>query len=250
MNETLSMIVHGEPGVGKSWLGATTPAPRLVLDAEGGSRFTRVVEPDGSTRRVRLVRWDPFASAPPEAGEWETCQVIARDFKTVEKVYEWLNAGQHPFRSLVVDSLTEVQKRCKDGLRSGDEVMNERMWGILLDSMEEKVRQLRDLTFHPSNPLEAVVILALSHNRNDVIKPAVQGALGTSLPQYVDVIGCLATAINETTGEAERRLLISRPGGDIQAKDRTHVLSERYGAVIVNPDVAEMLRVMNSEETK
>lgn len=245
--ETLAILIHGEPGVGKSWLGQTAPAPRLVLDAEGGSRSPKRIDPEtGRAVKIKTVVWDPHSDAPPAAaGDWETSRVVVRDFTTVERVFEYLNTGQHPFRSVVLDSLTELQKRCKDNIRSGDEVMNERMWGILLDRMESKIREFRDLVFHPTRPIEALVLLALTFEKNAKFKPAVQGALGTSLPGYLDTIGYLAAVVDES-GEEERRLLI-RPHDRYEAKDRTHTLRDHYGPVIVNPDVSEMLRVLNQE---
>lgn len=247
MTETLAILIHGEPGMGKSWLGQTAPAPRLVLDAEGGSRSPKRIDPvTGKAVRIPQVLWDPHSDNPPEPGEWESCRVVVRDFETVERVHEYLLAGHHPFRSVVVDSLTELQKRCKDNIRSGDEVMNERMWGILLDRMELKLRQMRDLVFHPTKPIEALVLLALTIEKGYKFRPAVQGALGTSLPGYLDTIGYLTTVTTDT-GQDERRLLI-QPHERFEAKDRTHTLHEHYGRVIVNPNIAAMLDVLNNEE--
>lgn len=243
---TLAALIHGEPGAGKSWLGQTAPAPRLILDAEGGSRFAKAVEADGKKRRIKTIAWDPHSDPPPAAGEWEACIVTTRRFETVERVFEWLNIGDHPFRSVVFDSLTEIQARCKDLIRTGDEVMNERMWGILLDRMTDMVRDYRDLTFHPVKPLEAVVFLALTCEKSFKFVPDLQGKLGTRMPGYVDLQGFLAPSVTED-GAYEGRLLI-RPHERYQAKDRTDTLSEHYGSVIVNPNVAEMLRVLNEEE--
>ena len=41
MTNRLKALVHGDSGVGKSWLGASTPGPRLILDVEGGSHFAK-----------------------------------------------------------------------------------------------------------------------------------------------------------------------------------------------------------------
>lgn len=248
MEETLCALVHGEPGHGKSWLAQTCPAPRLILDAEGGSRRPKRMGKDGKVEKVPFVKWDPCKDPPPEPGEWETCLVIARDFLTIKRAYEWLNSGQHPFKSVGLDSLTEIQKRCKDAL-AGGETPTERQWGDLLIQMEGLVRQFRDLVFHPVNPLDVVLILALSVSKlGGKYKPAVQGALGVSLPGYVDLEGCLIACPNED-GEMERRLLIT-PHPSYEAKDRTHYLSEHYGSVIVNPDVERMLAIINEMESE
>lgn len=247
VQENLAILVHGEPGVGKSWLGQTSPWPRLVLDAEGGSRSPkRINAQTGRVERVPQTTWDPMREPPPKFdGTWETCRVVVRSFDVVTKVYEWLNMGDHDFRSLVIDSLTEMQKRCKDGIRTGDEVMNERMWGILLDQMESQIRKMRDLLFHPTRPLEAIVLLALSYEKSGKVKPAVQGALGTSLPGYLDVIGHMSTVVQQD-GSEQRHMLI-RPDVRFEAKDRTHTLKETFGPIIVNPDVAVMVAVLNQE---
>src|SRR5580700_4122970 len=98
--QTLCMLVHGDEGVGKSWLGQTTPAPRLVLDAEGGSRYPKRMV-NGQVVRQRQVTWNPARDDPPvDDGTWDTCHVVVRDFSAVTRVYEWLNAGKHPFRSV------------------------------------------------------------------------------------------------------------------------------------------------------
>src|ERR1039458_8047441 len=104
MSNTLCMLVHGEPKVGKSWFGQSTPAPRLVLDAEGGSRVPwRAV--NGVGVRQRVIKWDPNTQDPPVYdGTWDTCHVSVQDYKTFEKAYSWLASGRHPFKSLVVDS--------------------------------------------------------------------------------------------------------------------------------------------------
>ena len=244
MSETLCMLVHGEEGVGKSWLGQTTPTPRLVLDAEGGSRTPRRLV-DGVAVRQRKIDWDPTREDPPEPGDWDTCHVIVRNYHDIEKAYEWLNAGMHPFKSVVVDSLTEVQKRCKDAI-SGVETPSERDWGLLLIKLEHLVRGLRDLVFHPTNPVEAVVLLALTQDKNGKKRAAVQGALGVSLPGYMDVEGYLFVTVDEEQTETRKLLIVPREG--FAAKDRTHVLSQHYGPAVSNPDVEAMLGVLNDEE--
>jgi hypothetical protein len=241
--ENLCALIHGDGGTGKSWLGQTTPTPRLVLDAEGGSRSPKRMV-DGAVVKQRKVSWDPTRDAPPAAGDWDTCHVAVRDFQTVNKAFEWLLNGAHPFKSVVLDSLTEIQKRCKDSI-SGTETPAERDWGLMLIRMEHLVRAFRDLVFHPTNPLDAVVILALTQDKNGKRRPAVQGALGVSLPGYVDLEGYLFVQTAED-GTETRRLLI-HPRDGFEAKDRTHTLTQVYGAAIDEPDVETMLAILNNE---
>lgn len=243
--DALVLLVHGEPGAGKSWLGQTAPSPRLVLDAEGGSRTPRRLGPDGKSVRIKQIVWNPRTEPMPEPGDWESCRVVVHHYDDIVEVYKVLNAGNHPFKSVVLDSVTEIQKRCKDAIRTGDEAMDQRLWGVLLDRMELQIRQYRDLATHPVRPLEAIVILALTVERSLKFKPAVQGALGVSLPGFVDVIGFLTQAVDED-GKDYTRLLI-RPHERYEAKDRTHVLREHYGPVINNASIEEMVAVYNEE---
>lgn len=234
--ETLIALIHGESGVGKTPVGHTTPAPRLILDSENGSRFVR------SGRRAK---WDPNSEAPPAAGAWETCIVQCRDYATFRNAMSWLHSGKHPFRSVTIDSLTELQKRCKDTLVSADAVADERTWGKLLTSMEKDVRDLRDLTMHQTTPLQAVVILALTDDKKGKFRPFVQGSLSMSLPGLVDVIGYQYVDTDES-GQPVRRMLV-QPMGPYVAKDRTAELpsgglSGIHGPVLTGPfDISALI---------
>ncbi len=230
----LSLLIHAEHGVGKSTLANTSPGPRLVLDAEGGSRF----------QRQRIVFWDPVTAAPPAYdGTWDMCVVYVRNYQIVQLVYQWLASGQHPFRSLVIDSITEIQKRLKDQI-AGTEQLKTQQWGELLRVLEDYVRKLRDLTFHPTNPLDAVVIVGLTHLRDGKFRASVEGKLELNMPSFVDVVGYLYVEQVPGTNELVRRLLIA-PVNGIDAKDRTQTLTERYGIIIENPNITTMLDVIN-----
>jgi AAA domain-containing protein len=189
------MIVHAETKVGKSTFANTTPAPRLLLDSEAAYRFLPGTK----------VFWDPLRDEPPIIGQgridpadptvyqvdWETCVVIVRDYTVMIRAVEWLTSGRHPFVSVVVDSISEIQKRCKDNIRSLDEQMDQRRWGSLLDHMEALVRTLRDLTEHPTKPIQAIVLTAMTSQRDGKWRPYVQGQLATTMPYFLDVIGYL-----------------------------------------------------------
>ncbi len=227
-DESLIALIHGESGVGKSPVGLTTPAPRLVIDSENGSKFIK----------GKKVKWNPMVEAPPEPGDWDTCTVQCLDYGTFVQTYQWLNSGKHCFRSVTVDSLTELQKRCKDSLTGADNVLDERTWGRLLTNMEKAVRDLRDLTMHPTNPIQCVVILALSDDKKGKFRPLVQGGLSMTLPGFVDVIGYLYVDQDEN-GVAVRKMLV-QPIGPYVAKDRTSELPSGgivgiHGPVVTGP---------------
>lgn len=220
-NHALTIVVHGESGVGKSWFADTAPAPRLILDVEGGVRFTP----------SEKVAWD---TRQEPAGVTDTALVTVRDLSAVQQAFQWLNAGKHPFRSVVIDSLTEAQKRAVDQI-AGTAQMKTQDWGSLLRKMESLVRAFRDLTVHPVKPLECVVFVCGSRTGEDgIIRPNLQGQMGTTLPYYVDVVTHLAVGLGEA-GELVR-IGTFAPVGGVVAKDRT----ARLGTTMTDPTIPQM----------
>ena len=226
--QPLSIVVHGESGTGKSWLADTAPSPRLILDAEGGSRFTP---------SQPKVYWDPI-TGPPPLGQ-ETVVVMVRDFQTMSYVFQWMNSGQHDFKSIVLDSVTELQKRCIDAI-VGTSQMKLQDFGELLREMETLVRQFRDLHMHPVNPIPVSVLITTTKQDNaQTFRPHVQGQLALSLPYFVDIVGYLYNKPNPETGQMDRSLLVSSTPGFI-AKDRT----DRLGYELINPSITQMLTMV------
>lgn len=242
INQTLSVLVHAHSKVGKTWFGASTPAPRLILDAEGGTNWIPGTK----------VYWDPMVEPPPVTGagrpapgadpvwvEWDTCITMVREQRTVATAYQWLVLGQHMFRSVTLDSVSEIQKRAKDEIGGAQTQWDQQKWGLLLAQMEELVRNMRDLTTHPTNPVQAVVIVAFTRQVDGRHVPYVQGALGTSMPYFLDVIGYLFPQRLED-GSVMRRLLVS-PDPMFEAGER---VGGRLPPVVDNPNVEQMLHTV------
>lgn len=224
--EGISLIVYGPPKSGKSWLGDTTPPPRLVLDAEGGSRFTP----------SRKVRWNPAAEAPPEYdGTWDSCLVPVNTYQSVRQAYDWLYSGRHPFNSVVIDSISETQQRCVDDI-AGANQMTTPDWGTLLRTVSTLVRGYRDLITHAVRPLSAVMFIAMMDENSFPRRPLMQGKMGSMMPYYVDLCGYLGT-YNREDGTPFRRMIISNTP-EYVAGER---VGGRLGSYIDEPDVSRML---------
>jgi hypothetical protein len=222
----LTILVHGDSKSGKSWFGDTTPAPRLVLDAEAGSRFTP----------SKKIPWNVAADAPPEYdGTWDTAIVSVRDYQDVKRAYEWLNSGKHPFKSVVLDSISEIQQRCVDAI-AGSDIMKTQDWGTLLREVSGTVRKFRDLVTHPVMPLESVVMIAMSRDSDGKKTPYVQGQLATTLPYYLDIVGYMKP-IPDETGALHRYMMI-QPSDEYVSGER---VGGRLGPFIENPSAAVML---------
>jgi hypothetical protein len=182
VQRSLTLMVYGESKVGKSTLAVTAPYPRLMLDVEGGHRFLP----------INVKYWDPIREEPPVAdGTWDTVVVNVRDYDVVMKAFQWLQTGKHQFKSLIIDSISELQVKCMDNI-AGTEQMKMQQWGELLRHMGALLRDLRDLTMHPTQPLEAVVLTAMARKGQDgVYRPYLQGQLAIQAPYFYDILGAV-----------------------------------------------------------
>lgn len=232
--QTLSMLVHGEAGAGKSWLGDTAPAPRLILDAEGRAKYLP---------SQPKAHWDPTQGAPPQYdGTWETCVAFVPNYATMETVYRWLQSGQHHFRSVVVDSLMEIQKRFIDDIAPG-QPLDQQDWGTLLRGLEKLVRDYRDIVNYPSNPIDCVVFTVGSKaNKAGKMKPLLQGAMGDTVAYYVDAVGYM---YNTSTPEGIQRAMLVQDSPTAIAKDGTNKLG---GPSIRDPHLGVLFEQLNGHE--
>lgn len=112
--------------------------------------------------------------------------VYVRDYDTVLKVYQWLQVGQHQFKSLILDSISELQVRLKERI-AGRGQLQTQQWGEVLTNLAGLMRDFRDLTMHPINPLEAVVLTAMTQQRDGMWRPYLQGQLATVIPYFFDI---------------------------------------------------------------
>ena len=252
MFKPLKALVHGDAGTRKSWLGASAPGPRLVLDAEKGSHFARRVREDGSTYIPHALVWDPHYALPDGITEDTTVIVKANGLDDLELGYRVLAAGEHPFRSVIVDSLSDFQLREKRRLteQSGQDVTGQREWGILLDEFIDICQRLMDLCDHPTTPLVAVVVLSGSvESKDGKMRPMVQGALATRLPGYPDLLGYTEVVVNPLDPSEAVGRMHFRNGMGWVAKDRTHFLTEEFPqGYMDSPDIEKILHIMNPPE--
>lgn len=234
-DKTLAILVHAESKVGKTTLGATAPKPLLILDAEGGSKFLA----------LRRVSWDPKVGPPPAAdGTWDACIVVVRDFEAIRQVFQWLHSGQHEFRAILLDSITEMQRRLKANLKGTDD-MQTQDWGRMLVLMDNLIRGFRDLTFHPTNPVQVVVFVAETRpDGTGKRRPYLQGAVAGAVPYWMDVVGYLYVSSEmDADGQPtlpQRRLLVTQHP-QFEAGER---VQGRLGYEVVDPNIERMLEAI------
>lgn len=242
---TLSILVHANSKVGKSTLAATCPFPICLFDAEGGTKFLAGsnVLAQRLGRPMVFVPWDPTLPPPVYDGTWDAAVVTIRSWHDMQLASQWLVQGQHHFTSLVVDSITEIQRRAKQNLK-GTEAMQIQDWGQLLAVMDGVIRGLRDLTIDPYNSIRVSMFIAETRQTDGKWRPYMQGQIGTSLPYWVDVCGYLYVDMaQDAEGQytiPTRQLLVG-PHPMYEAGERVQGL---VGPVISNPDIYQMLEAI------
>lgn len=202
-------LIYGESGSGKTRLAGSAddvPAMRRVLfiDVEGGTLTLRDTYPDVETVRVK---------------SWVELQ----------RVYDKLYEGNHDYTTLVIDSLTEVQKMSMDGVmrklieeheeRDAD-VPGIREWNINLEQTRKFVRAFRDL---PVNTIFTALVQADKNTRTGAIKrkPSLSGKVKDEVAGFLDIVVYLYT---KEIDQENVRMLLCTQTEDTVAKDRSNAL--------------------------
>ncbi len=240
----ISLLIHGWWGAGKSWLAATAPGPRLVLDTEGGFYDT----PGEHTV------WDPTSALPTGLTKESTVIVDTQSWDTVEDVRAILRSGDHPFESIVLDSLHELQTLLKRAVARPGEAYNPnatfemQAWGRMLNNMGEFLRELRDLTRPGSAKRLNVVLVSGTNDEMIPAKPLLEGGIRKVITGFYDVVGYLTETKDQN--QKDVRVLQISPDPAAVAKCRLHNLKVKHGDHIPNPDIRKMLAVVNTKESK
>lgn len=229
----LNVLVHSPGGHGKTTFCATAcddprTSPVLVLGFEGGCAL-RFAKKDPSTFTLREIR-------------------SVREFNDI---YEYLKLGNHPYKSVVVDSLTEIQKLGLFEFVYGTDSVSKAFkgdllniktaeiqhWGKSMNQMAMLVRYFRDLPIHSfftslSQTLKDEQTGKLSQT------VALPGKQADEIPGIPDVVGYLGVA--PTQQDPTRRMMIFQPDGRLVCKDRTNAL----GATMEAPTVTKILNAV------
>jgi len=224
-----NLLVYGKSGVGKTRLAGSAfavPEMRRVLyiDIEGGVLTLRKEFP--GVERVRITTW-----------------------KEMQQVYDALYAGGHGFSTVVLDSLTEIQKFNMNEIMlkliegKGDErdmdVPSIREWGKNLEQTRRFVRAFRDL------PLN-VIFTALEREDKDragrpIKLPSLSGKMAGEVAAFLDIV--LYYNIKEVTEDGEPkqvRVLQSAATESTVAKDRSGLLPP----VLLDPNMEQLYDII------
>jgi len=232
----LKMLLYGPAGVGKTSLLATAnlyelTTPILIVNVEGGVLSVA----DASVLGL---------SEPPDI-------VDLNNFADLEQIFWYLAKGDHPYKSVGIDSLSELQmlnleyivgrlvgKMSSGGARreSLDDVWRED-YGASTQQLRRVTRMFRDLPLHVFFTCHEAV--SQDRDRNETVAPMLTPRLRAAVVGYMDVVGYMYVDTDETSQTEPVRRLLCRPYGKWLAKDRTP--GQRLGLVMDNPTIPRMM---------
>lgn len=214
--DTVKMLVYGDPGVGKTVFSCSGDRT-IFIDVEGGSLSIQKRIKDKKVVRKRFDTFDEieeFVRGLREKGSKADTLVIDSITELQKKLMDSIVA-QHP----------EVKRPYGDGLTVGD-------WGYNTERMRRFIRMARDLDM---NVIFTALAMDEKNEMTGAVKtlPKMSSKLSADVCGYVDIVGYLyVDNVTDEDGESVpvRRMLV-QPVGMYYAKDRSGALDN----VIDNP---------------
>jgi hypothetical protein len=194
------------------------------------------------------VSWDALNAPPRHDGSWDVCVVSVTSWDVVRRVYAWLTQTEHDFSSVVLDSITELQRRLKQNISSDGMIKGYDGWGQLLVQMDNLIRSMRDLTIQPG-PVRCVMFVAETVEKSGKWRPAMQGQIASSLPYWVDICAyAYQTRLPDDDGNLTRKavnLFIGQHDSFESGERVAGLLPDN----IVNPSISDMMATIYPEES-
>lgn len=230
---TVNMLIYGESGAGKTTLaGSADDVPEmrkvLVLDIEGGTLSLKSRYPN--VESVRIKSW-----------------------QDMQNVYDELFKAQHDYNTIIIDSLTEVQKMSMDQVmvnlimqheERDPDVPGIREWNINIEQTRKFVRAFRDL------PVTTIFTALAKTDKNQFTgssrtKPSLSGKVADEVAGFLDIVVYLYT---KEVDQEQRRILLCGATQQNVAKDRT----DRLDQTIIDPSMTVIwnaIKGMNDNAT-
>lgn len=229
-----NMLFYGDSGVGKTTLAGSADdvpqmRPVLVVDIEGGTESLKHSYPDVDV--VRVTTW-----------------------KEMQAVYDVLHSGNHEYKTIILDSLTEIQKfnmyeimhqltQMRPDL--DPDVPGMREWGKNLEQIRKFVRGFRDLELH-------TIFTSLAKTDKDqktgitTTQPSLSGKMAGEVAAFLDVV-CYyyVKQIGDGDDAEYKRMLLTQKTDQYVAKDR----SGRLPMVIESPTMKSIYDLMTTTKS-
>ena len=226
--DTVKMLVYGDPGVGKTVFSCSGDRT-IFIDVEGGSLS---IQERIKAKKVARKRFDTFDE--------------------IEEFVRGLREKGSKADTLVIDSITELQKKLMDsiveqhpevkrpygdGLTVGD-------WGYNTERMRRFIRMARDLDM---NVIFTALAMDEKNEMTGAVKtlPKMSSKMSADVCGYVDIVGYLYVdnVTNEDGESVPVRRMLVQPVGMYYAKDRSGAL----GNVIDDPTFPDIYNTIFGE---
>jgi phage nucleotide-binding protein len=162
-----SILIYGRSGTGKTALASTFPKPMLLLDVKekGTDTIAKVPEID----RIPIDDWDE-----------------------IEQTYWYLKSGDHPYRTVVIDQITQMQDLAMTSVRGvakeESDLISRREWGQVSGKMKTWLFNYRDL-------IEAgLYVVFVAHERTNSADESVEDQIDPTIGARL--MPSLASAVN------------------------------------------------------
>lgn len=216
----LNIMVYGDSGAGKTLLAGTAAyvqelSPVLFVDVEGG---THTLSHFGDTADIDII---------PDPEDERTLK-----WTDIQKIYNDLYNGRHPYKTVVIDSLTEMQKLAMNSILGNDRKMSIdaegnlpefKEWHINTEQMRRMVRAFRDL---PMNTIFTALAddkadprTAKSENPRFLKAPSFTKKLAQEIPAFFDLVFYL---YSKQRGQQNVRYIQTDKDNSVVAKCRVH----------------------------
>jgi hypothetical protein len=256
--DRLNILIYGMTGVGKTHLLGTANDceemyPMLLVDTEGGTKTL-------AGKKIDVAR--------------------PKDWAEIQDIYDFMRYENKKYRSIGLDSLTEVQRKLsmgsilgeldKDGYKNlGATIVPQRQdWMRTGDQMRKLIRAFRDLAYLTEEKRRVhVVFTALERSAEDRnVFPQLSGQLGQEVGAFVDVLGRLAVTDmdvpteesdeeakaegdQETPGTRQMRYLLV---DTVTGKDGRHYAAKnrggRLGQIVWEPTLDKLVQAWRTDE--
>jgi hypothetical protein len=227
----VKVLLYGRNGNGKTRVAATAPKPLIVDINERGTRSVRNYK---GVKVLPVSRWDEITYA-----------------------YWYLREGDHPYESVVLDTITMMQAVCiRHVLKESEDrdpnkdpaIMSQREWGKVAELMKPTLLNFRNLPMHVVFVAQERVVDDPDTETRERVPDLSPGSRATATA-CVEVIGRVyqrevrAVRNKREVKAWETRLLVG-PHDEYVTKDRTGSL----GRIVRNPTIPSIIEAASSGE--